>query len=388
MVRSRGGEGWRPGFGLQFRVATGSAAMLLVLLAAGCGPDQSLDAGPGDTSVDSTDSSSSSVNSAETEAVRAAPAPNRDEILVSWEDWLTSPHSPPAAPDGALQLVACRWLGPARWEAEVDWQSTPAPTIDQPLRVPILIGYVDDNKLNRENRGPEQDWGYGFTAGTAELIGNGRFKVAMSGSPAYGPGISHRFAGWWNASPRFQYEPTGRCAAQLMTDGVGDPDFAAGVELQLDIQPVNRPLAEPGTIQRLAAEVPTTPDWADHPMAALAQLLTLADIPVDRFHLAPDQAIQGIDIKHTEECLIVVVSQAGNLIQQSQGCEATPLVSLVEGQRIPADGWTVVVDGDPEFVDAVQAFRFLGAVDRASAPMMDLSTAEGLVGVGPESEQE
>lgn len=373
MVRCRGEEGWRLGLGLHFRDATAWTVLLLGLLAAGCGPDQLLDAGPGDTPVDATGTSSPSVNPAEVEVATASPDLNGDEILLGLEDWSTPRYMPPDAPDGTLQLVACRWLGPDRWEAELDWQSTPAPTFDQPFGVPIVVGHVTDD---------EENWGNRATAATAILGGNGRFKMAMGSTLGFGIGNSRRFAGWWNATPLFQLDPTGQCAAYLFSDDIGDPDF---VELQLDAQPFDSSLAEPGTIESLAAAVPVTPEWVEHPMAALAQLLNHDDIPVDRFHLAPDQAIQGIDIKHTEDCLIVVIDQSGGQIQQSQGCEATPLLSLVEGQRIPADGWTVVVDGEPELVEAVQPFRFIGAVDRAGAPLMDLAEAEDLAGVGPDS---
>lgn len=301
-----------------------------------------------------------------------------DGVLIAWQDLRAFDPGQLGSSDGTLTVVACRWLGPRRWEVRLNWESETVPSVEEAVNVPILVGYGEpEGGVGGEvAEGPA----YGAMAGVATLSGNGTFSVPVTGSVLLG--LGDRLAGYWQIDPGLQYPPTGRCSGEVLTDDTNDPAFDKGIEVSVEPIAASRPVPDDDTVEALAAMVEPTIEWRSHPLAPLALLITHDDIPVDRFYLAPDVPITTIDIKNLGHCVIVTTTQTTGTVLQSLGCDGGEVPDPVDGEPIVDDRWQVRADGQAGFADAVRRLRFEGGVEPAQAPALNDETRV-LLGIAP-----
>lgn len=310
-------------------------------------------------------------------------------VLAAWTRFIAGDEEVPPVDlhDGDLSITKCSWHGPGRWTVELAWKSNRAPTPEQPIDLWLVIGFDADPP----DPGEPIEGRYGFIFGTARLIGNGSFTIPISGSKL---GPAEVFKGWWTVSTEGRFAPAGLCGILVLdsdsTMMSAEIDFAGGVQVTLDPVPLETAAGSDAvdtgagrwgeTVESLAMQVPLSPDWQEHPMAALALLVAAGGVPVDQLFFDPARPIESIDVKHIAPCVAVTTVQVGGTIRQTRDCESVSLKST--GQELDPtaaksidtpgiDSWNVEAVGPADFIDSIRSHAFIGGVDPAVANSLD-----------------
>lgn len=240
-----------------------------------------------------------------------------------------------SAPDvGTIELVACRWVGPAQYEVELQW------TADDPratVALPVSASFANGDQA---------------LGGSAVVRVRGEGRIVVPIDLGWSLGRSDEQV-WFGERRQLDREQSRDCLVRV--------GFEAGdVHLQADAVEIAAPEPDASADLDTVEGVVASMDLADggHPLVALSYVLVAGDRPsIDKLLVVDGEDLDTVRVRLEGTCLSIRSTyggeaDAGFIVQQSRGCP----VDFADTEGDPA--WRAGVPA--EHADAVRWLAFAG----------------------------